>query len=65
MQAKQHRSANMTGKIDNIEIVVADNGFVLEFNKYKDEYDWDRVKLVQMTLEEVFRTLQQELNNNG
>ena len=55
----------MSSKIDNIEIVVADNGFVLEFNKYKDEYDWDRVKLVQMSLEEVFRTLQQELSNNG
>ena len=56
----------MANKIDNIEIVVADNGFVLEFNKYKhDEYDYDRVKLVQMSLEEVFRTLQQELNNNG
>jgi hypothetical protein len=56
----------MASKIDNIEIVVADNGFVLEFNKYKhDDFDWDRVKLVQMTLEEVFRTLQQELNNNG
>jgi hypothetical protein len=56
----------MANKIDNIEIVVADNGFVLEFNKYKhDDFDWDRVKLVQMSLEEVFRTLQQELSNNG
>lgn len=56
----------MTNKIDNIEIVVADNGFVLEYNKFSvDDFVWDRVKLVQMSLEEVFRTLQQELNNNG
>ena len=55
----------MSNKIDHIEIVIADNGFVLEFNKYTDDFDWVRVKLVQMSLEEVFRTLQQELSNNG
>lgn len=55
----------MARKIDEIEIATADNGFVVTFNRPKGEYDWDHVKLVQMSLEEVFRTLQQELNNNG
>lgn len=55
----------MARKITGIEIETADNGFIVTFSRPVAEYDWDEVKLVQMTLEEVFRTLQQELNNNG
>jgi hypothetical protein len=55
----------MARKIQSIEIETADNGFVVSFSRPKGEYDYDEVRLVQMSLEEVFRTLQQELNNNG
>jgi hypothetical protein len=52
-------------KPDRFEITVADNGFIVDFHKYENEFDWDAAKIVCMSLEEVFRLIQQELNNNG
>lgn len=52
-------------KPDRFEITVADNGYIVDFHKYQNEFDWESMKLVYKSLEEVFNLIQREINEDG